>query len=150
MMPDLLLVGLLTAMTRHPAGGLPSSREDHARQGWSLIPAVLAGGAAAILTSRHAGVVVFAYLGAGWMMQYLASHWDLTNRMTQIGALIGAELWITGVLLFCDRVPVSEWSVGWLESLWFVLCLLVRLATTVACFVYLRRVLRPRAPRFIE
>ena len=120
LMPDLMLLTVFLAMVHTP--------------GHPIGPALLGGLVAMLSAVHHPLLVGLAYLGAGWLIKWLAARWDLADGAMPWVAVGVAEGMLIAVWLFL-ATPVT-----------FRLLLLsgVKVLLTIACLPLVKRLVRRR------
>ncbi len=116
--PDLTVIGLLLAVTRAPHRWLPLS--------------LVAGAATILWTDRFASAILLGSVGFGWVLQALATRWDMNEWRAQSALAALVSLLMALGALWLD----NTWSLV-LAGLLVARMLLTALAVPVA-----RRVLR--------
>ena len=110
LMPDLTLLSVLLTMLQIP--------------GHPLGPALLGGVLAMVLAVHHPVLIGLAYLGAGWVVKWLAAWWDVTGVSMQRMAVGVAEgLLLTVLLMLSAPVTGGLLLLGGLRLAITILCL---------------------------
>ena len=110
LMPDLTLLSVLLTMLQIP--------------GYPLGPALLGGVLAMFLAVHHPVLIGLAYLGAGWVVKWLAAWWDVTGVSMQRMAVGVAEgLLLTVLFLLSAPMTGGLLLLGGLRLALTILCL---------------------------
>lgn len=129
MVPDLLLVGMMIAMSARP--------EPRLRPAW------LGGCWAMLLSVRRPLVVGVAYASAGWLMKALQRRWEMHHAAIQLALAAIAETLLVAVWCIVEgrapggaaiggSTPIGS-VMGTREWLGLMLAAFTRVGTTVAC-----------------